>query len=209
MLEERTDACWVNGIPLAPPSPGRAREDFPGDCFAPCFLGYAEEWPAARSAPAGCPFFPRDGPCPCCFLGFPSRVWVSQLLYHAAVESFPVALPAVSQQLVPGGAGAYPLLLLSKGFLLGLGTLVLLEAEPLWGPAVWFAPAAAGSCLILLLYGLSAFRFSCRLLRACRSPEGAPLCLRRQCKDLLLFLGLGAGISLTGAGVCFLWDVLI
>ena len=99
--------------------------------------------------------------------------------------------------------------LLAKGFLLGLGTLVLLEAEPLWGPAVWFAPAAAGSCLILLLYGLSVFRFSCRLLRACRSPEGAPLCLRRQCKDLLLFLGLGAGISLGGAGVCFLWDVLI
>ena len=107
------------------------------------------------------------------------------------------------------GLGLIPLLLLSKGFLLGLGTLVLLEAEPLWGPAVWFAPAAAGSSLVLLLYGLSAFRFSCRLLRACRSPEGAPLCLRRQCKDLLLFLGLGAGISLTGAGVCFLWDVLI
>ena len=38
------------------------------------------------------------------------------------------------------GLGLIPLLLLAKGFLLGLGTLVLLEAEPLWGPAVWFAP---------------------------------------------------------------------
>ena len=186
---------------------GRAREDFPGDCFAPCFLGVRGEWPAARSVPAGCPFFPRDGPCPCCFLGFPSQGMGFSAALPRTVERCVCLLFLSSLSLA--GLGLIPLLLLAKGFLLGLGTLVLLEAEPLWGPAVWFAPAAAGSSLVLLLYGLSAFRFSCRLLRACRSPEGAPLCLRRQCKDLLLFLGLGAGISLTGAGVCFLWDVLI
>ena len=54
------------------------------------------------------PSFPGTGPAPVVFWDSRPRVWVSQLLYHAAVESFPVALTAVSQQLVPGGAGAYP-----------------------------------------------------------------------------------------------------